>query len=960
MDTTRSPVQWESVEANKPLRDDVRHLGAILGETIRRLEGDFVFETVEKFRTLCKTVHEDRTDLVAAKQLFDLIESIDFETARKVIKAFLCYFDLINIAEQHHRLRRRAQHESQKGESPQPDSLEELFERLHLDDKKRSVLLEQVASLDVQVVFTAHPTEITRRTVLLKQLALANFLTKRDHPPLTRHEQLEIQRGLYEVVESLWLSDHVIYFKPTVFDEVQYGLAHFDQVIIDAVLDVHEDLLSRLQAASRRTNNLPAAAQTEDGCFDPSSESESTARRFLSFGSWIGGDRDGNPYVTPQTTEQTLAYHRSLILKRYSSDVQKLFNQLSHSANWLVTDKDLSDSLADDMQQHAKLAERLKTRYVFEPFRQKLLVIFERLQSTISGGEHAYSSAKDLQSDLSLVHDSLKSAGCGPSLLKLRRLICALDIFGFHLAKLDVRQHSQRHSAALDEITRHMDVIPGGYLALTEGERVAWLKAELETRRPLIPTDLVFSEETNDTIKVFQTIARSQDVYGAAAIDTYIVSMTEQSSDLLAVLLFAKESGLIGNQHRGRTLSVVPLFETIDDLRRAPALFQSLIQTSWYRSYLSERGDVQEIMIGYSDSGKNGGIIASNWELYKVQVKLAELASTAGIELRLFHGRGGTIGRGGGPTHRAILAQPPGTVTGRIKITEQGEVIASKYALPGIAVRTFDRLASAVIQSTLNRERSCATQNDAWFAFMDRFSNLAFTEYRLLVYENPQFVDFFYETTPISEIGQLRLGSRPASRKKNARSINDLRAIPWVFAWTQSRFLLPAWYGVGTAWQKMLAETPSALETARQLYREWPFFAGLIDKVETALAIADMNIARYYAERLCSPSVREAVLPIILEDFRLSRETVLAISQHETLLGENPFLRRSIALRNPYVDPLSYLQVRFIRDLREQQRGEQRETKFAEPGEAITQSDPLLDCVLMSINGVAEGLQSTG
>lgn len=975
MGTTRPPLQWELVEANKPLRDDVRHLGAILGETIRRLEGEEVFATVEKFRMICKQRHENRADERIADDLLALIDDVDFDTARKVIKAFLCYFDLINIAEQHHRLRRRALHESRAGEPPQPDSLEELFDRLSKDEASAADARATVEKLDVQVVFTAHPTEITRRTVLLKQLALANFLRKRDHPPLTRQEQTEVQRGLYGVVEALWLSDHVIYFKPRVFDEVQYGLAHFDQVIIDAVLDVHEELLDRLYPPTALTRGL-------------------RDRRFITFGSWIGGDRDGNPYVTAEITQETLRYQRSLILKRYMQDVQKLFSQLSHSANWLPVDDALVASLAEDMRQHKLLAEKLETRYVFEPFRQKLLVIQERLRSTVCGEQathgaedaHSYADADELRADLTLLLSALHKSGCQDSLTDLQRLIYTVDIFGFHLAKLDVRQHSQRHSATLDEITRSLQLIPGGYASLTESERVAWLNQELTTLRPLIPGKLSFSAETNDTIRVFQTIAASQDRYGSKALDTYIVSMTEQASDLLVILLLAKETGLyqLGalppssresaagsrpetettssteNTGANRTLSIVPLFETIDDLRRAPTLFKSLLENNLYRNYLRTRSDVQEIMIGYSDSGKNGGIIASNWELYKAQVELVRLASDCNIKLRLFHGRGGTIGRGGGPTHRAILAQPPGTVAGRIKITEQGEVIASKYALPGIAARTFDRLASAVIQASLSDSEPGAENRQSWTALMERFSRLAFEEFRLLIYENPDFVDFFYETTPIAEIGQLRLGSRPASRKRNARSINDLRAIPWTFAWTQSRFLLPAWYGVGTAWRRILREDDSALQTSRDMYRHWPFFRGLIDKVETALAIADMDIACYYADQLCSPTLKEKIMPSILQDFELTCEAVLAISERPALLSDNPFLQRSIELRNPYVDPLSYLQVRFIKELRQRQRRDPAELKFAEPGEAITHMDPLLDCVLMSINGVAEGLQSTG
>jgi phosphoenolpyruvate carboxylase len=437
--------------------------------------------------------------------------------------------------------------------------------------------------------------------------------------------------------------------------------------------------------------------------------------------------------------------------------------------------------------------------------------------------------------------------------------------------------------------------------------------------------------------------------------------MTRSASDLLAVLLMAKESGVYNPvDYPNRTVSIVPLFETIDDLREAPDLFEKLLDSPAYSEYIKHRGHLQEIMIGYSDSGKDGGIVTSNWELYKAQKRLVDLSESKGIKLRLFHGRGGTIGRGGGPTHAAILAQPPGTVSGRIKITEQGEVISSKYSLHGVAVRNFERLSAAVIESSLMEsvKKKAGIDHPEWIELMEEISVDAMKAYRKLVFEDPDFLDFFHSATPINEISRLRLGSRPARRNAASQSISDLRAIPWVFAWTQSRFLLPGWYGLGAAIAKQLDCGEEKLTLMRELYKKWPFFRGLVSRVETALSIADMQIAGYYADKLCKNiQVKERIMSIVQTEYELAKEAVLSITEQPFLLERTEYLKRSIDLRNPYVDPLSYLQVHFIKELR--QRHSQQTAPAVMPG-GSAEPDPLLDTVLMAINGVAEGLQSTG
>lgn len=942
-------------ERNKPLRDDVRRLGFMLGDTIRELEGDQVLATVEEFRGLCKTLHRLESEsapgaeIEAVKtQLDRLVTDIDIDRAEKVIKAFLCYFDLINIAEQNHRLRRKAMRESSQEESYPADSIEAILADMTGDKESRENLLNTLLNLDIQIVFTAHPTEITRRTVLLKQLEMAKHLYQKDLSPLTYKQREEIESGLKSAIESLWLSDHIIYFKPAVLDEVKYGLYLFDNVIFEAIKDVHKML---------KRHSLYLAESLKLSVPDDIT--------YITFGSWIGGDRDGNPYVTPEVTVKALDFQRKLILNKYLSELEGIFNALSHSTNVIEFDTRLKESIELDAVNFPHIQQEYSERYRFEPFRLKLLFIQEKLRLTLQnqgqGAELGYAAASQFKEELELIKEALLASNCKASIRKLEELVSIVDIFGFHLAKLDFRQHSKRHASALDEITAYLGIFDRPFSELSEDEKLEWLLSELASKRPMIPSDLNFSEETNETISVFRTMATLQDLHGPGSLDTYIVSMTTNASDLLTILLFARECGLLNNTHKpDRSISVVPLFETIEDLRHAPKIFEKLLDERFYRDYITARGDLQEIMIGYSDSGKDGGIVTSNWELYKAQKQLVDLAESKGVKLRLFHGRGGTIGRGGGPTHRAILAQPPGTVSGRIKITEQGEVISSKYSLQGIAVRNFERMASAVLKSSLMEahQRKEGVDRPEWLSLMNKLSEYAFEHYRALVYGEKDFVEFFQQCTPIKEIAQLRLGSRPTRRHRGSNSISDLRAIPWVFAWTQSRFLLPGWYGFGGAVERLL-ETED-LSTLRELYQRWPFFRGLVNKVEQSLAVADMKIASYYADNLVEESqMKERIMAMILKEYEGSRRAVLDITEQSYLLENTEYLRRTIDLRNPYVDPLSYLQVKFIKTLRDRAARQKTTETAVAPGGSAT-PDQLLDTVLMAINGVAEGLQSTG
>jgi phosphoenolpyruvate carboxylase len=968
----------------QPLRDDVRELGAILGNTIKRFEGDEIFDYVEQFRKFFRALHAGEIDDITP--ILRLAETLDLETSVKIIKSFVTYFDLINIAEQNHRLRRRALNENKLADMTPPDSLPASVQRLIAGGVTRANILNVLLHLDIEVVFTAHPTEITRRTVLLKQLEIARYLYRRDHPPLGIREKKSIDKAILGVVESLWLADHIIHFKPDVMDEVRYGLYHFDHVVIDATLDVHQQLgdLSQTLAGAEVEwqSDGPEDRSDRDNRSDHGDRTaaftESTKpMHFITFGSWIGGDRDGNPFVTSDVTVATLEYQRNLILIRYLKDLESLFNDLTHSETWMPADDQLIEKNRADALMFPAIAKKIAGRYDREHFRQRLFYIQARLRNTMAtpagtGSDKSlpqrdfYLDCGELRADLLSLCQSLSNFGCIESLSGLQRTIATIDIFGFHLAKLDLRQHSGRHAAALDEVTQVLGIVPGGYGQLSEADKCQWLKNEIINRRPLFPRDLNFSSATNETIDVFRTMAACQNRFGVQALDTYIVSMTRNPSDLLSILVFAKDCQLLDlAEIKTSSISVVPLFETIEDLRNAPGIFKQLIEDDLYSTYLQSRDNLQEIMIGYSDSGKNGGIVTSNWELYKAQKELVRIADKAGIRLRLFHGRGGAIGRGGGPTHRAIRAQPPGTVAGRIKLTEQGEVISSKYALHEIAVRNFERLAAAVLESTITESGQLqAKEKPQWLELMEKISTASFESYRQLVYGEADFVDFFYQTTPIEEISQLKLGSRPTSRKSNSRSIDDLRAIPWVFAWTQSRYMLPAWFGFGQAIQQCLERDAGALKTMQEMYEQWPFFRGLVSKIETALAVADMAIASFYAHNLVENELREKYFPRIKNEYEQSKNAVLQIAGYENLLEQTQFLQQSIALRNPYVDPLSLLQVRLLKELRERHKdgdGDLRAAPAETPGSTRQlHHDPALEAALMTINGIAMGLQNTG
>ncbi|MBO1351646.1 MAG: phosphoenolpyruvate carboxylase [Hormoscilla sp. GUM202] len=872
-----------------------------------------------------------------------------------------------------------------------------------------------IDKLDIRLVFTAHPTEMVRHTIRDKQRRIAKILQRLDEleegtidrcPPGSAPRSLALpgnagsawerapgeQRSpdgqiavmtsgksweakalvaqLTEEIRLWWRTDELHQFKPTVLDEVDYTLHYFQEVLFDVIPQLYQ----RFKLALAGT--FPY--------LDP------PKYNFCKFGSWVGSDRDGNPSVTPEVTWQTACYQRALVLDKYIQFLRQLINILSLSQHWSDVLPELLESLEQDHQRLPEVYEQLAIRYRREPYRLKLSYILKRLENTQnrngqkqarisslgkytiasqplsekSAREDIYRTAQEFLAELQLIARSLDETKL--SCRQLENLICQVEIYGFNLAHLDIRQESSRHSATLNEVAEYMQALPCPYEELSEQERVNWLVRELQTLRPLIPAELPFSEKTSETIETVRMVRQLQEEFGKEICQTYIISMSNDVSDILEVLLLAKEAGLYDPATGISSIQVVPLFETVEDLKNAPGIMRALFDLPFYLAaiaggYSALKGEnsvvVQEVMLGYSDSNKDSGFLSSNWEIHKAQKALQDVADEYGVALRIFHGRGGSVGRGGGPAYEAILAQPGRSISGRIKITEQGEVLASKYSLPQLALYNLENVCSAVVQASLLG--SGFDDIGPWNEIMEELATKARSHYRALIYEEPDFIDFFYHITPIQEISQLQISSRPARRSGGAKKdLSSLRAIPWVFSWTQARYLLPSWYGVGTALQDFLQQSPEGhLKLLSCFYDKWPFFKMAISKVEMTLAKVDMQIAAYYLRELSPPADLprfERLFEQILGEYYLTRDLVLKITGHERLLDGNSGLQRSVQLRNGTIVPLGLLQVSLLKRLRQHQN-------TASLGVISRYSKAeLLRGALLTINGIAAGMRNTG
>ncbi len=975
------------ISKNDPLEKN-RALIEDLWESVLREECPY--EQAERLIELKELSYSTPVDEHTSKEfkngIVDIVNSMDLAESISAARAFSLYFQLVNILEQRVEEDRYIQSFTNKNVHKSPDNLDpfapalarqnapvtfrELFYRLRKLNVPPGKLEELLQEMDIRLVFTAHPTEIVRHTIRHKQTRVANLLKKiQVEKFLTIQEINSLKIQLKEEVRLWWRTDELHQFKPSVLDEVDYALHYFQQVLFNAMPQL------RGRIASALTENYPDVQMPYES--------------FCNFGSWVGSDRDGNPSVTPEITWRTACYQRKLMLERYINAISNLRDQLSVSMQWSQVSSSLLESLETDRVNFPEIYEARATRYRAEPYRLKLSYILEKLRLTqernnllaergwklvLEGQSDTknleqleklhYKSVREFTYDLELIKNSLNSTEL--SCQAVNTLLTQVHIFGFSLASLDIRQESTRHSEALQELTTYLD-LPFQYDHMSEEHKIEWLIEELDTKRPLIPSDVNWSKSTEETFCVFKMVKRLQEEFGSRICHSYVISMSHSASDLLEVLLLAKEMGLMEQNSSHSKLLVVPLFETVEDLKRAPEVMDKLFQLDLYRSLLPKVGEsfkpLQELMLGYSDSNKDSGFLSSNWEIHRAQIALQNLSSKNNIVLRLFHGRGGSVGRGGGPAYQAILAQPSGTLKGRIKITEQGEVLASKYSLPELALYNLETVVTAVIQNSLVNNRLDATLE--WNELMTRLAETSRLHYRKLVHENPDLLMFFQEVTPIEEISKLQISSRPARRKKGAKDLSSLRAIPWVFGWTQSRFLLPSWFGVGTALSAELKSDPQQIELLRVLHQRWPFFRMLISKVEMTLSKVDLEVAKYYVDTLGSPKNRdsfEVIFDVISKEYNLTKTLILEITAKNKLLESDRDLRSSVNLRNKTIIPLGFLQVSLLRRLRDQTRQPPISEALIDKDEskrAYSRSE-LLRGALLTINGIAAGMRNTG
>ncbi|MCB8983062.1 MAG: phosphoenolpyruvate carboxylase [Ardenticatenaceae bacterium] len=922
--------------SNEPLQSvlsqDIHLLGDILGKVMRRHAGIEVFELEERIRALTKARRADE-DTAIDRRLEEIVSRLNLHEAELIARSFAIYFELINLAEEQHRVsvlreRERAAHPQALTESI-PTAVATL-RQMGVDEFEMAQLLQR---LHIELVFTAHPTQAKRRTVIAKLRRLANALTELQERNLLPAERRQLEAQITAEVTALWVTDHSRTTKPTVTDEVRTGLYYFDITLWDVLPDVYAAMAAAL------ATHYPTLPWPE---------------RFLTFGSWIGGDRDGNPNVTADVTAETLRLHRGLAVERHRAASRQLDRSLSVSDQLAQISPALKAALAAARNRSEHVAF-LQTRYPHEPYRLWSAVIKADLAESSRGdmvGRLTGQSnppvrlrrMEDLQEPLALMDASLREGGLADLAdADLARMRDQVEVFGLHAARLDIRQYSEYNTAVLDELFRKLNLLTG-FGQMTGPERAAALTRLLADPLPDLSALSDLSPEADETLKLFQILQRAVDFYGSDLIGPYIVSMTHGPEDILAPLLLARWHGIcLDPDDEKEGLTFAPLFETREDLRAAPDVMAALFTHLAYAPHLARVNRRQTIMIGYSDSNKDAGYLAANWELYQAQEALAAACQEHQVMMMLFHGRGGTVARGGGPTNRAILAQPPGSVNGRIRITEQGEVIDENYGHPAIARRHLEQIVHAVLLASVPPyHRPQSAPKEAWRMAMNDLTAVAYRAYRQLIYETPALLDYWQQATPINEISQMRIGSRP-SRRAGKATLDSLRAIPWGFSWMQCRHVLPGWYGIGAALASF-----SDIPLLQEMYQEWPFFRHSLDNAQMALAKADMGIARLYAGLVEDTAVRDNIFGQIEGAFYETRRLVLLVTDQRELLDNAPTLQRTIRRRNPYVDPLNFIQVALLRRLRF--LSEQDSPKAQE----------ILHAIFLTINGIAAGLKNTG
>ena len=910
-----------------PLKEDTRLLGRLLGDVLRAETGEEGFARIESIRqTAIRLRRASQSDTAGIKdELAALLNDLPIAQTLDVVRAFSYFSHLANLAEDVHQNRRRRAH-AFAGSPPQSGSMAHAFQRLRVAGIDGAQLRAFFADALVSPVLTAHPTEVQRKSILDCEREIVRLLQWRDRGALTPDELATMQTGLYRQVLTLWQTAMLRLTKLQVKDEIDNGVAYYRYTFLDEIPRLYADLEAQ-------------ARDFGDGAIVPA---------FLVMGSWIGGDRDGNPFVGADTLQYANRAQATVALAHHLDEVHKLGAELSLSARLVTPTPEL---LALAAAAHDPNPHRGD-----EPYRQALVGIYARLAATamaLTGyaprrPPHAemspYATPAELIADLDLIAASLASHGSQRLAEgRLRLLRRSVDVFGFHLATLDLRQNSDVHESVVAELLARAGVHPD-YTALPEGERVALLVDDLANPRLLDTPYIARTALLESELAILRAAAEVHHRFGPAALPNYVISKCQSVSDVLEVAILLKEVGLLTPSRL--MVNIIPLFETIADLERCAETMRFLFRLPCYRRWLESRGRWQEVMLGYSDSNKDGGFVTANWALYRAELELVEVFRAFDVKLRLFHGRGGSVGRGGGPSYEAILAQPAGSVNGAIRITEQGEIIASKYSDPELGRRNLETLGAATMEASLLPAARTDGAIADYYAAMDELAALAYTAYRSLVYDTPEFLPYFRASTPIAEIAELNIGSRPASRKASQK-IEDLRAIPWVFSWSQCRLTLPGWYGFGAAVEAWLAQEPgerdARLGRLRDMHARWPFFSSMLSNMSMVLAKTDLAIASRYADLVPDAAVREAIYPRLAAEHDRTVRWVLAVSGRTTLLDDNPTLARSIRNRFPYLDPLNHLQVELLRRFRAGQT------------DVRTRRG-----IHLTINGLAAGLRNSG
>jgi len=917
------PMDLAHSDKDLPLKEDIRLLGRILGDTVREQEGEETYDLIERVRQSAVRFRRAQ-DPGAGDELRAVLRDLSPGRAILVVRAFSYFSQLANLAEDQHHIRRSRAHRMGNA-PPRPSSLGHALAQAAASSLGAEALRAFFATAQIRPVLTAHPTEVQRKSILNAQMEIARLLDERDRSASTPREAALRDEHLQRQVLLLWHTRMLRPHRPAVTDEVASALSYFERTFLRELPALYADLEDRLGLD-------PAWGDAE---LPP----------FLQLGSWIGGDRDGNPFVTADVLQRTLRMQSRTILDFLMKETQALGEELSLSLQVSRASQEVMDLAEQSPDQTPQRAD--------EVYRRALALVFQRLSATHAAWletepvgpllAEPYRSPAELKATLDALNRSLRDHG-GRRLARgrLRNLRRAVSVFGFHLAPVDLRQSSDVHGRVVAEL--FAAVRPGcSYLSLNEEERVALLVAELESPRPLASPYLAYSEETCQELALFRAAAEAQQRMGMDALPSCIVSHTEGVSDLLEAAVMLREAGLLRPAEGRLDLNLIPLFETIQDLQQSGDIMGALFQVPLYRHLLDSQGGIQEVMLGYSDSNKDGGFLTSRWELYKAELRLVEVAERHKVRLRLFHGRGGSVGRGGGPSYEAILAQPPGAVNGQIRLTEQGEVIAAKYGHPAVGRRNLEVLVAATLEASLPIGIDSGGGDLRFSQAMDALSGEACRAYRDLVYHTEGFERFFWESTPISEIAQLNIGSRPASRRAG-RAITDLRAIPWVFSWSQCRVMLPGWYGFGSAVRAFQQERGEAgMSLLKEMHATWPYFHSLLSNMDMVLAKVDLAIASRYADLVGDPVLRNRIFGRIQDECDASIEALKAITGQQDLLEGNPALRRSIQHRFPYLDPLNHLQVELLRRYRSGDSDNRTERG-----------------ILLSINGIAAGLRNSG